>query len=143
MRLRLIQARKDKNMTQEQFGVWLGVRRETISDWESGAVNPNRLTRETISKKLKVPEKELFFNDDEKGESIMEKFKKNNELLLDIVEVCEITNVYDVNLHLEQGWKLLDIVSMRRGQDDHCSFYIVGRLSNTPKYIDKKYELIE
>jgi len=51
--------RKHMNMTQSQFAEELGVRRQTISEWENGVYDPDRST----SKFLKLIAKNTHFEE--------------------------------------------------------------------------------
>lgn len=52
--------RKDAHLTQEELAKCVGVRRETISQLESGKGNPSLLTVLKVAKVLKVPVDDLF-----------------------------------------------------------------------------------
>lgn len=56
----LKQIRKEAHLTQEELAKCVGVRRETISQLESGKGNPSLLTVLKVAKVLKVPVDELF-----------------------------------------------------------------------------------
>lgn len=58
--INLKKIRKDAHLTQEELAKCVGVRRETISQLESGKGNPSLLTVLKVSKVLKVPVDDLF-----------------------------------------------------------------------------------
>lgn len=58
--INLKQIRKEAHLTQEELANCVGVRRETISQLESGKGNPSLLTVLKVAKVLKVPVDELF-----------------------------------------------------------------------------------
>lgn len=58
--INLKQIRKKAHLTQEELANCVGVRRETISQLESGKGNPSLLTVLKVAKVLKVPVDELF-----------------------------------------------------------------------------------
>lgn len=52
---RLQQARKAAKLTQEQLGTRTGIRKQTISDWETGRVaSPDAAMLHTVARELKV-----------------------------------------------------------------------------------------
>lgn len=58
--INLKKIRKDAHLTQEELAKCVGVRRETISQLESGKGNPSLLTVLKVAKVLKVPVDDLF-----------------------------------------------------------------------------------
>lgn len=58
--INLKQIRKEAHLTQEELANCVGVRRETISQLESGKGNPSLLTVLKVAKVLKVPVDDLF-----------------------------------------------------------------------------------
>lgn len=58
--INLKQIRKEAHLTQEELANCVGVRRETISQLESGKGNPSLLTVLKVAKVLKVSVDDLF-----------------------------------------------------------------------------------
>ncbi len=52
--------RKEARLTQEELANCVGVRRETISQLESGKGNPSLITGLKVAKVLNVPINEIF-----------------------------------------------------------------------------------
>ena len=66
MKTRIKEYRAKYDMTQEELGKLVGVRRETISFLEKGKYNPSLKLAHSISKALNATIDELFiFEDDE------------------------------------------------------------------------------
>lgn len=58
---RLIQARKDKGLTQEQFAELMNYQKSTISNWENGYSEPRLADAFRIAELLERDVNDLFF----------------------------------------------------------------------------------
>ncbi len=79
----IAQARKNKKMTQTEFGEYLGVTDKAVSKWECGKCLPDSSLFEEISKVLEVSMNELL-----KGEYITEENVEivNNKTIISLLD---------------------------------------------------------
>ncbi|CBZ04383.1 XRE family transcriptional regulator [Clostridium botulinum] len=85
---RLKELREEKEFTQEELGKFLNVSRQTISGYESGAIEPSISNLVKIANIFNVSLDYLLCRTKERYNLNLEN-KKNKELLLDIIKVME------------------------------------------------------
>ncbi|EQB4336231.1 helix-turn-helix domain-containing protein [Clostridium botulinum] len=85
---RLKELREEKDLTQEELGKFLNVSRQTISSYESGAIEPSIANLVKIANIFNVSLDYLLCRTKERYNLNLEN-KKNKELLLDIIKVIE------------------------------------------------------
>ena len=115
MNTRIKELRKELNLTMEEFGKHLGVKRNTVSQWESGT---NKVTDQMIKSIcrefhvdytwLTTGEGKMFFDSDES--------LKDNELLNDLLQdesefVKSVFKMFNQK-YTAQDWKrLFDVMN--------------------------------
>ncbi len=85
---RLKELREEKEFTQEELGKFLNVSRQTISGYESGAIEPSIANLVKIANIFNVSLDYLLCRTRERYNLNLEN-KKNKELLLDVIKVIE------------------------------------------------------
>ena len=96
---KIIQIRKDKNLSQEEFAEILGVTRHSVSNWERNTCYPDIETLIIISNKFNISLDDLLKNDIKLVKTIDKKIKINKLLkyLLIILLITSIITVIILN----------------------------------------------
>lgn len=96
---KIIQIRKDNNLSQEEFAEILGVTRQSVSNWERNTCYPDIETLIIISNKFNISLDDLLKNDIKLVKTIDKKIKINKLLkyLLIILLITSIITVIILN----------------------------------------------
>ncbi len=104
---RIAELRKLHNLTQKQLAELIGIRANTISQYESGLRKPISRNVNAMAKLFQVtPAFLLGFSEPESGPS------DNEQFTLDKVrEIIEVNDYGSANLYLSAGWRLIGITA--------------------------------
>lgn len=99
--VRIKDARKKAGLTQEQLATKMGVKRPTITQWETGATTPHARKLEELAKALGLPRLELF------GGPLAPNTRQGPEIARYVPEISWVqagawTEVVDVQVDLQE-----------------------------------------
>lgn len=105
----LVKLRKERNMTQQQLADILGVKRESVAQWEAGRVYPRMGTAIAMAEFFGLPLSELMGYSSEDGQSTISAQER---------ELLEYYRSMDESSRELALYALRGMVALHRGEDD-------------------------